>query len=96
MRASVPGSALPTELAADNRLTTIYSTHVLFPKLGPLAAQRYTHQYARVVRDYAAAVELVVAAREFAETYGKPAAVPLPPPPGTVEDLASLPQIVGQ
>ena len=96
MRASVPGSALPTELAADNRLTTIYSTHVLFPKLGPLAAQRYTHQYARVVRDYAAAVELVVAAREFAETYGKPAAVPLPPPPGTIEDLRLQPPLSGR
>ena len=34
MKATVPKSALPTALASDNRLTTIYTTHVLFPKLG--------------------------------------------------------------
>jgi hypothetical protein len=95
VRASIPESALPTSLSADNRLTTIYPTHVLFPKLGPLAAQRYTQQYARVVRDYAAAAELVVAAREFAQTYGKPAAVPAPPPPGSVEDLRLEPPLTG-
>ena len=96
MRATIPESALPTSLAADNRLTTIYTTHVLFPKLGPLAAQRYTQQYARVVRDYAAAVELVMAARDFRETYGKPVAVPAPPPPGSVEDLRLEPPLAGR
>jgi hypothetical protein len=95
LRANTPESALPTELATDNRLTSIYTTHVLFPKLGPLAAQRYTRQYARVVRDYAAAVELVVAAREFARKYGKPAVIPAPPPRPTIEDLRFHPALTG-
>ena len=95
MKATVPKSALPTALAADNRLTTIYTTHVLFPKLGPLASQRYTRVYARLLRDYAAAVELVRLARQYQETYKKPVAIPAPPPPANTRDFRFEPILRG-
>ncbi len=95
MKANVPESALPTQMAADNRLTTIYTTHVLFPKLGPLATQRYTRLYARLLKDLAGAVELVNSAREFATRFGKPVAIPAPPPPGNAADFRFEPVLKG-
>lgn len=95
MKATVPQSALPTQMAADNRLTTIYTTHVLIPKLGPLASQRYTRLYARLLRDYSAAVELVRLARQYRETYRKPVAIPAPPPKGNARDFRFEPAVKG-
>src|SRR5262245_38103738 len=95
MKATVPQSALPTQMAADNRLTTIYTTHVLIPKLGPLAAQRYARLYARLLRDYAAAVELVRLARQYRETYKKPVAIPAPPPKANARDFRFEPTVKG-
>jgi hypothetical protein len=91
MRATVPQAALPTQLDLDNRLTSTYTTHVLFPTPGPLAIQRYTRLYARVLRDYLGAVELVIAARAFAATHGKPVAIPKPPPRANKSDFKFSP-----
>ena len=95
MKANVPQTALPTQMAADNRLTTIYTTHVLFPKLGPLATQRYTRLYARLLKDFAGAVELVNSARAFVKQFGKPVAIPAPPPPGNATDFRFEPVVKG-
>jgi hypothetical protein len=95
MKTTVPQTALPTQMATDNRLTTIYTTHVLIPKLGPLAAQRYTRLYARLLKDLAAAVELMNLARSFALTHGKPVAIPAPPPPANAPDFRFEPVVKG-
>ncbi|MBL8324041.1 MAG: hypothetical protein JNJ89_03685 [Rubrivivax sp.] len=87
MKAQVPVKHLPTRMAVDNRLTTIYSTHVLIPKLGPIATQRYARQFARLLKDLAVAVELVQAAKAYQAKYKQPVAIPAPPPPAQRKDL---------
>jgi hypothetical protein len=86
MKPVIPQSALPTQMDPENRVTATYSTQVLFPRLGPLATQRIVRRYARVLRDYAAAVELVQGARDFATRYGVPFQIPAPPPVSTNDD----------
>jgi hypothetical protein len=86
MKPVIPKSALPTQMDPENRVTATYSTQVLFPRLGPLATQRIVRRYARVLRDYAAALEIVQGARAFASRYGVPFQIPVPPPPPTRRD----------
>lgn len=86
MKPNIPVSALPTEMDPENRVTAVYSTQVLFPKLGPVGVQRIVRQYARVLRDYASAVELVGQATAFFERYGIKVEIPPPPPPSTKRD----------
>ena len=86
MRPNIPQSALPTQMDPENRVTVVYSTQVLMPKLGPVGTQRYVRQYARVLRDYAAAVNLVEAVRAFTKRYGLPVEIPAAPHPATVRD----------
>lgn len=95
MKAQVPAANLPTRMAVPNRLTSIYSTHVLIPRLGPIATQRYVRLYARMLRDLAAAVELIVAAQAYAKTYRKPVAIPAAPPAANRKDYRFKPLLGG-
>jgi hypothetical protein len=95
MKAQVPAANLPTRMAVDNRLTSIYSTHVLIPKLGPIATQRYTKLYARLLKDLAAALELIHAAQAYAKTYRKPVAIPAPPAKSSQRDFRFRPLLGG-
>jgi hypothetical protein len=88
VKAKVPSSHLPIQMATDNRLTTIYSTHVLIPKLGPIATQRYARLYAKLLKDVAQAVELVLAAQAYAGKYDNPVALPAAPPPANRRDFS--------
>lgn len=87
MKARVPSKHLPTSMAVDNRLTTVYATHVLIPKLGPIATQRYARQFARLLKDLATSVELVQAARAYESKYKQPVAIPAPPAPAQRKDF---------
>ncbi len=86
MRPNIPQSALPTQMDPENRVTVVYTTQVLMPKLGPVGTQRFVRQYARVLRDYAAAVTLVEAARAFTKRFGVPIEIPTAPHRATGRD----------
>ena len=58
-------------------------------------SQRYTRLDARLLKDLAASVELVSAARSFAQTFRKPVAIPAPPTPANAPDFRFEPVVKG-
>lgn len=75
MKTSIPDNVLPTVLATPNSLTTTYTTNVMYPKLGPLAVNRYTRVIAGLLQDYAAAMSLVGRIRDYNTLFDTPVTV---------------------
>lgn len=75
MQTNIPSNVLPTDIADPNSLTTTYTTNVLYPKLGPLAVNRYVRIVAGLLRDYAAATSLVGKVRDYKKQFEIPVMV---------------------
>jgi len=75
MKTNIPDNILPTNMADPNSLTTTYTTNVMYPKLGPLAVNRYVRVIAGLLRDYAASVSLVRRVKDYQELFDIPVTV---------------------
>ncbi|WP_439182719.1 hypothetical protein [Carboxylicivirga taeanensis] len=71
MKTSIPQSVIPESIDSPNALTTYYTTNVLYPKIGPLAVNRYVKLIARLLKDYAASVHLIELVKAYKEQFGK-------------------------
>ncbi len=72
MKALIPKTVLPETIAEPNALVSYYSTNVLYPKIGPLAVNRQVKIIARLLRDYAATINLVGITKDYEKKYGNP------------------------
>ncbi len=62
---SVPVSALPTELADDNKLTAEYESFTLIPRLGPLAYSYARKKSRTMLLEFAEVLSLIEAVRLY-------------------------------
>lgn len=69
MKTNIPAEALPSKLSNPNKLSTTYTTNILFPKLGPAAVNKYVKLCAGMIRDIASAVSLVEKVKDYNNTY---------------------------
>jgi hypothetical protein len=62
---NVPLSVLPTELAADNKLTTEYESYTLIPRLGPLAYSYMRKKTRSMLSEFMEVIALIDAIKAF-------------------------------
>lgn len=69
MKTNIPSSALPVNLSDPNKLSTTYTTNILYPKLGPVAVNSYVKAAALLLRDLASATLLIEKVKDYSKAY---------------------------
>lgn len=84
MKTEIPEDAIPVQLDDDNRLSTTYSTHTLFPHLGPLGVTSIADVLAGLLKDFSVTVGLVRRIMDWENEQEQPFRVPDEIPPWLV------------